>query len=229
MENTIKNFESSAKIIGVNKSIISSYTNKLIDKSVRNLSTTVIEEAPNGSLISYDVYTRLLKDRVMYFCHPVTTETSNIAIAQLLFLEMCDPKKDITFYCMSPGGEVDSGSAVIDVFDYITCDVSTVGMGVVASMGSMLLSSGTKGKRFALPSARIMIHEPSSGFEGKSKDLLVNMEQLKILQERLYNRLVKNTGQTYKQIFEKCKMDYWVSSEEAVVEGLIDEVLFRKK
>jgi len=229
MENTIKNFESSAKIIGVNKSIISSYTNKLIDKSVRNLSTTVIEEAPNGSLISYDVYTRLLKDRVMYFCHPVTTETSNIAIAQLLFLEMCDPKKDITFYCMSPGGEVDSGSAVIDVFDYITCDVSTVGMGVVASMGSMLLSSGTKGKRFALPSARIMIHEPSSGFEGKSKDLFVNMEQLKILQERLYNRLVKNTGQTYKQIFEKCKMDYWVSSEEAVVEGLIDEVLFRKK
>src|ERR1035437_9374499 len=177
IESLTKNFEITAKSVGYSSKIISQQTNKLIDSSVKNLSPSVIEESSSGQLISYDVYSRLLKDRIIYFCHPVTTETSNIAIAQILFLEMTEREKDITFYIMSPGGEVDSGSAVLDVFDYVSCDIKTVGMGVVASMGSMLLSSGTKGKRYALPSARIMIHELASGHEGKMKDLKVSYEQ----------------------------------------------------
>lgn len=229
MEKIIENFETAGKIVGARKKSIAMATNKLIDHRAKNLSTTIIEESSNGTLISYDVFSRLLKDRIVYFCHPVTTETSNIAIAQILFLEMADNKKDITFYCMSGGGEVDSGSALIDVFDYINCDISTVGMGVVASMGAMLLSSGTKGKRFALPSARIMIHEVASGFEGKSKDLKVSYDQLQIMEKRLYTRLSNNTGQSYEEIEKRCKIDYWLSADDAVKEGLIDRVLTKRE
>ena len=159
MQNIIEKFEIAGKSANINKKLISSSTNKLIDHSIKNLSPSVIEESSSGQLISYDVYSRLLKDRIIYFCHPVTTETSNIAIAQILFLEMTEGKKDITFYIMSPGGEIDSGSAILDTFELVSCDIKTVGMGVVASMGTMLLSSGTKGKRYALPSSRIMMHE----------------------------------------------------------------------
>lgn len=229
MQNIIKDFEMASKQLGYGNKIIGKYSNKIIDNSIKNLSPNVVEESDSGNLIAYDVFSRLLKDRIIYFCHPVTTETSNIAIAQILFLEMIDIKKDITMYLMTPGGEIDSGSAVIDVFDYVSNDIAVIGMGVVASMGAMLLSSGTKGKRFALPSARIMMHEPSTGFEGKSKDLKVNYEQLQIMEKRLYDRLAKNTGQTYKSIFDKCQKDYWLSAESAVSEGLIDEVIYKRK
>nr|QBM02749.1 ATP-dependent Clp protease proteolytic subunit [uncultured archaeon] len=229
MQNIIEKFEIAGKSANINKKLISSSTNKLIDHSIKNLSPSVIEESSSGQLISYDVYSRLLKDRIIYFCHPVTTETSNIAIAQILFLEMTEGKKDITFYIMSPGGEIDSGSAILDTFELVSCDIKTVGMGVVASMGTMLLSSGTKGKRYALPSSRIMMHELASGFEGKMKDLKVSYEQCQIMEKRLYEKLSKNTGQDYETIFNKCQKDYWVSAEQAVGEGLIDEVLIKRK
>ena len=229
IESLTRTFETVAKKNGYRSKDVSMQVNKLIDKSVKGLGTTVVEEAPNGSLISYDVYTRLLKDRVLFFGHQVMDEVTNIAVAQLLFLEMIDDKKDITMYLNSPGGSTGAGKSLIDVMEYITPDVSVVNIGMCASMGAVILACGTKGKRYALKSAKTMIHEVSTGMEGKSSSIAVSFEQMMKEEESLYTILAEKSGQTFEVIKEKCKMDYWMNPTEAKEFGLIDEVLLKRK
>jgi len=227
IDSLIQNFEFNARKLGYNYKIISQQTNKLIDTV--NISPSVVEEASNGSLISYDVYTRLLKDRVIFFGHPVMDEVTNITIAQLLFLEMTDSKKDIIMYLNSPGGSTVAGKSLIDVMEYITPDVSVVNIGMCASMGAVILACGTKGKRYALKSAKTMIHQVSTGMEGKSSDIAVNFEEMMKEEQSLYKILSAKSGQSYDIIKEKCKLDYWMTPTEAKEFGLIDETLEKRQ
>ena len=196
----IKGFEIISKTQGFSKKSISKQTNVLIDKTVKNLGTTVVEEAPNGSLISYDVYTRLLKDRVVFFGHGVTDEVVNVAIAQLLFLEMTDAKKDVIMYINSGGGSVIAGLALIDVMNYIAPDVNTVAVGMAASMGAVMVTSGAPKKRFALESAEIMVHQPLGGLEGQFSDMEIGLKHMERLKKKLYTILSNTSGQDYKHI-----------------------------
>lgn len=227
-ESLIKYFDITAHSLGYSKKIISNKTNTFIDKT-KNLGTTVVEEAPNGSLISYDVYTRLLKDRVIFFGHPVMDEVTNVAVAQLLFLEMTDAKRDITMYLNSPGGSTVAGKSLIDVMEYIVPDVSVVNIGMCASMGAVILACGAKSKRYALKSAKTMIHQVSTGMEGKSSDITVNYEQMIKEENSLYTILSEKSGQKFDLIKEKCKLDYWMNPTEAKDFGLIDDILTKRQ
>jgi ATP-dependent Clp protease protease subunit len=223
-------FEKTAKELGFNSKTISKQTNALIDRGIQNISPGVIEEAPNGTLIQYDIYTRLLKDRIIFFGGPVYSEIMNIVIAQILFLEMTDNKKDITIYLNTPGGEVSAGLSCIDVFDYVTPDISTLNVGMCCSMGSVLLSAGAKGKRYSLKRSLVMVHQPSvSGISGKSDEIEVSVQEMQKTKKTLYEILAQNSGQTYEQIVEKSKLDYWMNAEEAKNEGFIDEILIKRK
>lgn len=224
-------FEMKAKELGFDQKIISNQINKLVDFSIsteKNISPSVIEESKNGTLISYDVYTRLLKDRVIFLGHPIMDEVTNIVIAQLLFLEMSDAKKDITIYLNSPGGSVVSGLALINTMDYIEPDISVVAIGMAASMGAVILSCGTKGKRYALKDTRVMIHQPSTQMGGKSDDIEVGFTELQKTKKRLYEILAEKSGQTYEWIQTNSKLDYWMTAEEAKNSGFIDEVLLKR-
>ncbi len=235
MNNLLINFEKAAVESGVSNKKISKYTNLVQDFSyqtktplITNMTPSVIEEAPNGNLISYDVYTRLMKDRVMFIGHPIMTEVTNVAIAQILFLEMVDKNRDIVMYLNSPGGDVNAGLSLINVMDYVEPDISTVVVGMAASMGAVILSCGTKGKRFGLLDSKVMIHQPSGGMQGKSDDMAVQFEQMTQVKKRLYDILADKSGQTYEQILEKSKLDYWMSTEVAKKEGFIDDVLIKR-
>ncbi len=188
------------------------------------LIPTVVEETNRGER-AYDIYSRLLKERVVFMGDQVTPETANIVIAQLLHLAYEDPKKDIKLYINSPGGSVYDGLAIIDTMNYIEPDVQTIGIGLQASMGAMLLSSGTKGKRFALPNARIMIHQPSSGTEGKITDQEIALKEGIYLKKVLIDIMAKNTGKDAKTIEKDMDRDNWMSAEEAQKYGIIDEVI----
>ena len=188
------------------------------------LVPTVVEETNRGER-AYDIYSRLLKERVVFLGDQVTPETANIVIAQLLHLAYEAPKKDIKLYIHSPGGSVYDGLAIIDTMNYIEPDVQTIGIGLQASMGAMLLSSGTKGKRFALPNARIMIHQPSSGTEGKITDQEIALKEGIYLKKVLIDMMAKNTGKTAKEIEKDMDRDNWMSAEEAQKYGIIDEVI----
>ena len=188
------------------------------------LVPTVVEETNRGER-AYDIYSRLLKERVVFLGDQVTPETANIVIAQLLHLAYEDPKKDIKLYINSPGGSVYDGLAIIDTMNYIEPDVQTIGIGLQASMGAMLLSAGAKGKRFALPNARIMIHQPSSGAEGKITDQEIALKEGIYLKKVLIDMMAKNTGKTAKEIEKDMDRDNWMSAEEAQKYGIIDEVI----
>ncbi len=188
------------------------------------LVPTVVEETNRGER-AYDIYSRLLKERVVFLGDQVTSDTANIVIAQLLHLAYEDPKKDIKLYINSPGGSVYDGLAIIDTMNYIEPDVQTIGIGLQASMGAMLLSSGAKGKRFALPNARIMIHQPSSGTEGKITDQEIALKEGIYLKKVLIDMMAKNTGKTAKEIEKDMDRDNWMSAEEAQKYGIIDEVI----
>lgn len=188
------------------------------------LVPTVIEETNRGER-AYDIYSRLLKERVIFLGDEVTASTANIVIAQLLHLAFEDDQKDIKLYINSPGGSVYDGLAIIDTMNYIRPDVQTIGIGLQASMGAMLLSSGAKGKRYALPNARIMIHQPSSGTEGKISDQEIALREGIIIKKILTEILSKNTGKTQKQIEKDMDRDNWMSAAEAKAYGLIDKVL----
>lgn len=188
------------------------------------LVPTVIEESNRGER-AYDIYSRLLKERVVFLGEDVNPATANIVIAQLLHLAYEDPKKDIKFYINSPGGSVYDGLAIIDTINYIEPDVQTIGIGLQASMGAMLLSSGTKGKRFALPNARIMIHQPSSGTEGKITDQEIALKEGIYLKKLLAEMMAKNTGRTVAQVEKDMDRDNWMSAEEALKYGIIDEII----
>ena len=188
------------------------------------LVPTVVEETNRGER-AYDIYSRLLKERVVFLGDQVTPETANIVIAQLLHLAYEDPKKDIKLYINSPGGSVYDGLAIIDTMNYIEPDVQTIGIGLQASMGAMLLSAGAKGKRFALPNARIMIHQTSSGTEGKITDQEIALKEGIYLKKVLIDMMAKNTGKSAKEIEKDMDRDNWMSAQEAKDYGIIDEVI----
>ena len=188
------------------------------------LVPTVVEESNRGER-AYDIYSRLLKERVIFLGDEVNSATANIVVAQLLHLAYEDPKKDIKLYINSPGGSVYDGLAIIDTMNYIEPDVQTIGIGLQASMGAMLLSCGAKGKRFALPNSRIMIHQPSSGTEGKITDQEIALREGIYLKKVLAEMLAKNTGKSVAQIEKDMDRDNWMSAQEAKVYGLIDEVI----
>ena len=188
------------------------------------LVPTVVEETNRGER-AYDIYSRLLKERVVFLGDEVNSATANIVVAQLLHLAFEDPKKDIKLYINSPGGSVYDGLAIIDTMNYIEPDVQTIGIGLQASMGAMLLSAGAKGKRYVLPNSRIMIHQPSSGTQGKSTDQEIALKEGIYLKQKLAEMLAKNTGKDVKQVIKDMDRDNWMSAEEAKTYGLIDEVL----
>ena len=196
-----------------------------MQKPTSYLVPTVIEKTHNGER-AFDIYSRLLNERVIFLGEDVNEHTANLVVAQLLHLAYEDPKKDIKLYINSPGGSVYDGLAIYDTIQYIKPDVQTIGIGLQASMGAFLLSSGTKGKRVALPNSRIMIHQPSSGTQCKVTDQEITLRESIYLKQRLNEILSKNTGQDISKIEKDADRDYWMSAEEAKKYGLIDEVIF---
>ncbi len=188
------------------------------------LVPTVVEETNRGER-AFDIYSRLLKERIVFMGDQVMPETANLVVAQLLFLANEDPKKDIKLYINSPGGSVYAGLAIIDTMNYIAPDVQTIGIGLQASMGAMLLSCGAKGKRFLLPNSRVMIHQPSSGTEGKISDQEIALKEGIFLKKRLAEIFAENTGKSVKQVEKDMDRDNWMSAEEAKEYGIVDEVL----
>ena len=188
----------------------------------------VVEQTARGER-SWDIYSRLLVDRILFLGTPVDDNVANIIIAQLLFLQMNDPKKDIHLYINSPGGSVTSGLAIYDTIQYMTCDVNTYCIGQAASMGAVLLCAGTKGKRFALPNSNIMIHQVLGGAEGQASDVEIRVKHMLKLKHTLNGILSKHTGQTVEKVARDSERNFYLSSEEAKVYGIIDEVIVRKK
>lgn len=188
------------------------------------LIPTVLERTQDGER-AFDIYSRLLNERIVFLGEDVNEHTANIVVAQLLHLAYDDPKKDIKLYINSPGGSVYDGLAIYDTLQFIKPDVQTIGIGLQASMGAFLLSSGTKGKRFALPNSRIMIHQPSSGTQGKITDQEITLREGLFLKQRLNEILAKNTGQKLSKIEKDSDRDFWMSAEESVKYGLIDSVI----
>ncbi len=188
------------------------------------LIPTVIEKTNMGER-AYDIYSRLLKENIIFLAGPIDDHVANIVIAQLLFLQAEDPKKDITLYVNSPGGMVTAGLAIIDTMNNIKNDVSTVCVGVAASMGALILSSGKKGKRFALPNSEVMIHQPLGGAEGQASDIEISAKHIVKTRENLNKMLVKNTGQTMAKIEKDVDRNFFMDAEEARKYGIIDKIL----
>lgn len=174
---------------------------------------------------AYDIYSRLLRERIIFLSEDVNHHTASLIVAQLLFLENEDPKKDIKLYINSPGGSVYDGLSVIDTMNFVTCDVQTVGIGLQASMGAILLSNGTKGKRFLLPNSKVMIHQPRGGTEGVMTDMEISLKEGIALKKRLNEIMAENTGQPLKKITEDMERDFWMDADEARKYGIVDKVL----
>lgn len=189
-----------------------------------SLIPMVVEQTSRGER-SYDIYSRLLKDRIIFLGEEVNSHTASIVVAQLLFLEAEAPDKDINFYINSPGGSISSGMAIYDTMRYIRPDVSTICIGLAASMGAFLLSAGTKGKRFALPNAEIMIHQPLGGMTGQAEDLRIHAERIIKTRDKLNKILSENTGQPLKRIARDTDRDNFMDAEDAVAYGIIDKVI----
>lgn len=188
----------------------------------------VVEQTSRGGERSYDIYSRLLKERIIFLSDEVNDQTASLVVAQLLFLESEDPKKDIQLYINSPGGSVTAGMAIYDTMNYVKCDVSTICIGLAASMGAFLLSSGAKGKRFALPNAEVMIHQPSGGAKGQATEIQIVAENILKTKKKLNEILAANTGQTVEKIAEDTERDNFMSAEEAKAYGLVDEIVVNK-
>jgi len=184
----------------------------------------VIEQTSRGER-SYDIYSRLLKDRIIFLNEEVTDASASVIVAQLLFLESEDPGKDICLYINSPGGSVTAGMAIYDTMNYIKCDVSTICIGMAASMGAFLLSGGAKGKRYALPNAEVMIHQPSGGARGQATEIKIVAENILKTKKKLNEILAKNTGKPLEVIEQDTERDYYMSAEEAKAYGLIDNII----
>ncbi|MCD4754625.1 MAG: ATP-dependent Clp endopeptidase, proteolytic subunit ClpP [Desulfuromonadales bacterium C00003096] len=187
----------------------------------------VIEQSPRGER-AYDIYSRLLKERIVFLGGVVDDEIASLIIAQFLFLEAEDPKRDVTLYINSPGGMVTAGLAIYDTMQYIRPDVSTLCLGQAASMGAMLLAAGAKGKRYTLPNARILIHQPMGGFKGQATDIDIHAKEILRLRQKLDEILAAHTGQPFEKIQEDTERDFFMSGEEAVEYGLIDEVIVKR-
>ena len=187
----------------------------------------VIEQTSRGER-SYDIFSRLLSDRIVFLGEEVTDASTSSIVEQMLFLEAQDPDKDIQFYINSPGGSVTAGFAIYDTMQYIKCDVSTICIGMAASMGAFLLSSGARGKRIALPNAEIMIHQPSAGTQGKVTDMEIDVEHFLKIKQRLNKIMAENTGKTPEQIKTDSERDNWMIAEEAREYGLVDKVIYKR-
>ena len=199
-----------------------------MNESNNFLVPIVVEQTARGER-SWDIYSRLLVDRILFLGTPVDDNIANIVIAQLLFLQMSDPKKDIHLYINSPGGSVSAGLAIYDTMQYLTCDVNTYCVGQAASMGAVLLAAGTKGKRFALPNANVMIHQVLGGAEGQASDVEIRVKYMLKLKQRLNTILAKHTGQTYDVVEKACDRDNFMSADEAKAFGLVDHVVQSRK
>ena len=187
----------------------------------------VVEQTNRGER-SYDIFSRLLNDRIIVLSDEVNDATASIIVAQMLYLEGQDPEKDISFYINSPGGSVTAGMAIYDTMQYIKCDVSTICMGMAASMGAFLFSSGANGKRYILPNAEVMIHQPLGGAKGQATEILIAADHIKRTKERLNKILAENTGKSIDEIFADTERDNWLTAEEAVEYGLADKIIERR-
>ena len=189
-----------------------------------NLVPMVVEQTARGER-AYDIYSRLLKERLIFIVGPVEDHMANLIVAQLLFLESENPDKDIQLYINSPGGSVTSGLSIYDTMQFVNCDISTICIGQAASMGALLMAGGTKGKRYALPHSRFMVHQPSAGFQGQATDIEIHAKEVLELKRRLNEIMALHTGQTLKQIEKDLERDNFMSGEDAVKYGLIDTLL----
>ena len=192
-----------------------------------NLIPMVVEQSPRGER-AYDIYSRLLKERIIFLGTAVTDEMASLIIAQILFLEAEDPDKDIIFYINSPGGAVTAGLAIYDTMCYVRCDISTLCMGQAASMGALLLGAGTKGKRYALPNSRILIHQPMGGFQGQATEIDIHAREILRMRQELNTILANHTGQNIKKIAQDTERDYFMTAPEAQKYGIIDKVLAKR-
>lgn len=199
-----------------------------IDNAKNALIPYVIEKTPNGER-SYDIYSRLLKDRIIMLTDEVNSQTASTIVAQLLFLESEDPEKEISFYINSPGGSITDGLAIIDTMNYIKCPISTICIGMAASMGAMLLSCGTKGRRFATKNSDIMIHQPLGGFRGQASDIKIHSNYILRLKKTLNIMLAENTGQSLEKIEKDTDRDNFLTSSEALEYGIIDGIIDKRK
>lgn len=192
------------------------------------LIPTVIEKTMNGER-AYDIYSRLLNERIIFLGGPIDDHVANLIIAQLLYLEHTDSKKDISFYINTPGGSVTAGLAILDTMNHIKCDVSTVCVGIAASMGAVLLSAGTKGKRFVLPNSEVMIHQVMGGAEGQASDIEINAKHIIRTKENLTKILAQNTGKKFEQVEKDADRDYWMTADEAKKYGIVDTIMTKTK
>ncbi len=192
------------------------------------LVPTVIETTNRGER-AYDIYSRLLKERIIFLGDEVNDVTASLVVAQLLFLESEDSNKDINLYINSPGGSVTAGMAIYDTMNYIKCDVSTICVGMAASMGAFLLSGGAKGKRFALPNAEIMIHQPLGGTQGQATDMEIDVKHMLRIKENLISIMAENAGKDYETVYADCERNNWMTAKEALEYGLIDSVVENRK
>ena len=187
----------------------------------------VVEQTSRGER-SYDIFSRLLNDRIIFLSEEVNDTTASLIVAQMLYLEAQDPEKDIQFYINSPGGSVTAGMAIYDTMKYIKCDVSTICIGMAASMGAFLLSAGAKGKRIALPNAEIMIHQPSGGAKGQVTDIQIHAERIIAMKRKLNEILAQNTGKSIEQVTMDTERDHFLTAEEAKEYGIIDKVIYQR-
>ena len=187
----------------------------------------VVEQTSRGER-SYDIFSRLLNDRIIFLSEEVNATTASLVVAQLLYLEAQDPDKDIQFYINSPGGSVTSGLAIYDTMQYVKCDVSTICIGMAASMGAFLLAAGAKGKRIALPNAEIMIHQPSGGAQGQVTDIQIHAQRIADIKKKLNEIMAANTGRTIEEVTRDTERDHFLSAEEAKAYGLIDKVIYQR-
>lgn len=221
MMNLGKEFEKYAvKHRGISSNTLDSYTRHQVD----NLTPNIIEERPMNIAVM-DVYSRLMMDRIIFLGYPINDEVANIVTAQMLFLESTDRTRDIQMYINSPGGSVYSGLGVYDTMQYITPDVSTICIGMAASMAAVLLCAGTTGKRTSLKHSRIMMHQPSGAIGGQASDIEITVNEIKKIKKNLYDIIAFHTSKTVKQVEKDCDRDYWLTSDEAKNYGLVDEVL----
>ena len=192
-----------------------------------SLVPMVVEQTSRGER-SYDIFSRLLNDRIIFLSEEVNDTTASLVVAQMLFLEAQDPDKDISFYINSPGGSITAGMAIYDTMNFVKCDVSTICVGMAASMGAFLLSAGTKGKRFALPNSEIMIHQPLGGFQGQATDIKIHAERIIQIKEKLNRILAENTGKDYDQICRDTERDNFLTAEDALKYGIIDKIMTKR-
>lgn len=199
-------------------------TTPIQDSAAQNLLIPTVTEVSNGMMRSYDLFSRLLKDRIVMLCGEVNDASAQLIIGQMLFLESEDPDKDIYLYINSPGGSVSAGLAIFDTMNYIKCDVVTICFGIAASMGAFLLSSGAKNKRYCLPNAEVMIHQPLGGAQGQASDIAIQAEHMAKTKKRLTRILCENTGKTEEEMLAATDRDNWLSADEAVKFGLVDKI-----